>query len=139
MYSLIYASSAVQPFTPAELQNLLQVSRRNNELCDVTGMLLYKDGNFMQVLEGERAAVTAVQQKIATDPRHHGIIVLLSRDTPERQFPSWSMAFRDLDRHSGSRTLAGYDEFLNTPLNDGRFARDSSACQRLLSIFKRDM
>ncbi|MEP7187723.1 MAG: BLUF domain-containing protein, partial [Roseiflexaceae bacterium] len=60
MYYLSYASVAVTPFTSAALQALLLTSRRNNMQLGITGMLLYKDGEFMQVLEGEQAAVQAL-------------------------------------------------------------------------------
>jgi hypothetical protein len=138
MYSLTYVSSATRPFTQQELRSLLVVARTRNDRSGVTGMLLYKDGNFMQVLEGARDAVLAVKARIETDPRHRGILVLLSGDSPQRQFGSWSMAFRDLHGAEGLG-LAGYDEFMNTPLTDPRFVDEPSACQKLLMIFKRSM
>jgi hypothetical protein len=55
---IVYASSALQPFTTSELQGLLEQARPKKSTLAVTGMLLYKDGNFMEVLEGEEEAVT---------------------------------------------------------------------------------
>ncbi len=52
MFFLVYVSSAVVPFTPAALVDLLATSHKNNSKSAVSGMLLYKDGNFMQALEG---------------------------------------------------------------------------------------
>ncbi len=138
MYSLTYASSAIRPFTPEELRALLTVSRENNDRAGVTGMLLYKDGNFMQVLEGRREAVLTVKARIAADPRHRGFLVLLSGENPQRLFGSWSMAFRDL-HGAQDLSLDGYDEFVNTPLTDPRFVHEPAACQKLLMIFKRSM
>ncbi len=63
MFSLTYVSSAVRPFAEDELADLLAVSRQNNARLGITGMLLYKDGNFMQVLEGEEAEVRTLYEK----------------------------------------------------------------------------
>jgi hypothetical protein len=57
---LVYASAAAVPFTIAQLESLLTKARRKNSLCDVTGMLLYHEGSFFQVLEGPEAAVRKV-------------------------------------------------------------------------------
>jgi hypothetical protein len=48
------------------------------------------------------------------------------------------MAFRDLDAPS-TRSLSGFDEFLNTPLTDARFTREPSAIGKLLQVFKQSM
>jgi hypothetical protein len=138
MYSLTYVSSSVQPYSRDALHALLRVSRINNERDSVTGMLLYKDGNFMQVLEGERETVLATKARIDRDSSHRGILVLLSGEVPQRNFGTWSMAFRDLQAVRAEH-VPGYDEFLNVPLADERFTRDPAACQKLLRIFKRAM
>jgi hypothetical protein len=57
LYSLIYVSSAVRAFTAAQLRELLVVCEKNNRRDQVSGMLLYKGGNFMQVLEGPESSV----------------------------------------------------------------------------------
>ena len=51
MFHVVYVSSSTQTFTQSDLQMLLQKARDKNTQLDLTGMLLYKDGNFMQVLE----------------------------------------------------------------------------------------
>jgi hypothetical protein len=138
MFSLVYVSSAVTPFSQAELAGLLATCHRNNASRGITGMLLYKDGNVMQVLEGDEAAVLELHEKIGRDPRHHGMITLLQGPLQERQFPGWSMGFRDLrSRHAAAPT--GYSEFLNTPLTGQEFSADPTRCQRLLMMFKKSM
>ena len=139
MFSLTYVSSAVDLFSRDSLHELLRKSRRANEAAGISGLLLYRDGNFMQVLEGEPAAVQQTFRKIESDARHRGILVLLQQDDlTNRQFEGWSMAFRDLTAAS-TRALPGFDEFLNTPLTDPRFTRDPSAVGRLLQVFKSSM
>jgi FAD-dependent sensor of blue light len=138
MFFLAYVSSAVTPFTPAELHELLAKSHENNGQSNISGMLLYKDGNFMQVLEGEERDVRTLFDKIGRDRRHRGVLTLLQGPLAERQFPDWSMGFRDLNA-ADVMALPGYDEFLSTPLTDPRFASEPTRCQRLLTTFKKSM
>ena len=128
LFSLIYVSSAVETFSNEELVSLLQTRRGNNTADRVTGMLLYKEGNFMQVLEGEEEKVRRLHDRIQRDPRHRGLITLLEQRTAERQFSGWSMGFRNLS-DPGVRETPGYSEFLNVSLNDERFFRVHHGCK----------
>ncbi len=139
LLSLTYVSSAVELFSKSELKHLLAVSLENNAKRGVTGMLLYKEGNFMQVLEGDEREVRIVfYEKISADTRHKGIIVLLQGPVAERRFPHWDMGFRDLDS-LGAQDIPGYSEFLNTPLSGREFLADPTRSQKLLLSFKRSM
>jgi hypothetical protein len=138
MFTLVYVSSVVPPLSPAQLADLLSISRQRNSEVGITGMLLYKDGNVMQVLEGEEAAVQQLYSRIGRDPRHRGLQTLLQGPVEGRQFPDWSMGFRDL-RAGDLRATPGYNEFLNTPLTGQEFSSDPTRCQRLLMTFKRSM
>lgn len=97
MLSLVYVSSATRLFSDDDLKDLLRQSRDNNSRLDLTGMLLDKGGNFMQLLEGPDDALTALFAKIALDPRHRGVLELLRRPIEQREFSSWSMGFKSLD------------------------------------------
>lgn len=57
MIQLVYMSAALWRPTRSDLVTLLAKARQNNSQLGVTGMLLYHDGSFMQVLEGEEPAV----------------------------------------------------------------------------------
>jgi Sensors of blue-light using FAD len=138
MFSLVYVSSVVKPFSPTELAELLAVCHRNNAALGVTGLLLYKDGNVMQALEGDEADVLELHARIGRDPRHHHLLTLLQGPVNERQFPDWSMGFRDL-RARDAADAVGYSEFLNTPLTGQEFSSDPTRCQRLLMTFKQSM
>ena len=70
MVFLVYVSSAVKLFSDEELVQLLEASRENNSKIGVTGMLLYKEGNFMQLIEGPEESVRSLHAKISIDPRH---------------------------------------------------------------------
>ncbi len=111
MLSLIYVSTSVKLLNDEELLDILKVSRENNSSRDVTGLLLYKGGNFMQVLEGPDEVVEAVFETIKADPRHKDVIVLSREQISNRQFPAWEMAFQNLDNPE-VKNEPGYSQFL---------------------------
>jgi hypothetical protein len=137
LFSFIYVSSAVHPFSVSELEALLRACHENNSNLDITGMLLYKDGNFMQVLEGEEATVLKLAAKIHADCRHKGMITLWKGYTDERQFPDWSMGFCDLGSPK-AQNIPGYSDFLNTPLSGSEFLANPGRAQKLLLVFKKN-
>lgn len=94
MYHLMYVSHAKQLFTDDELSELLIKSRKNNNNLGITGMLIYRDGNFIQVLEGEEESVKNLYSIIQADKRHDGEIVICEGEIPQRQFGNWAMDFR---------------------------------------------
>lgn len=135
LFQIVYTSTASKLLSQTELRELLKRSVQRNTQAGITGLLLYKDGNFMQALEGEEPAVIALFAKISRDPRHHHVIPLIHESIEQRNFPNSAMAFRDLDT-AELRNLPGYSEFLNTPLNGELLAPDIPKCQRLLLLFK---
>ena len=138
MYHLVYVSSAVKPFTEQELIGLLAVSRKNNERDGITGMLLYRDGNFMQHLEGPKENVVSSMRRISLDPRHRGIIALLQGETKERTFSEWAMGFKTLSAET-AKEHPGFSDFLETPLNSEEFQVQPSRSLKLLQTFKEKM
>jgi hypothetical protein len=67
MFSITYISFSTQPFSARELLDLLAFARENNGKLAVTGMLLYREGSFMQVLEGRPANVHRLYTRIESD------------------------------------------------------------------------
>ena len=111
MHQVIYVSAATQLFSKAELLQLLTLVREKNQRLAVTGMLLYKDGDFIQLLEGEESVVKQVLDKIKVDRRHRYVTVILQNDVESRLFPDWSMGFRDLS-DPGLQEIPGFSNFL---------------------------
>lgn len=101
MFRILYVSGASQPITDALIDDILQTSRRNNERRGITGMLLAGDGVFLQVLEGEAAAVKALCARIRCDPRHRHFMVMTEQNVTGRVFGSWEMGFKRLDPARG--------------------------------------
>ena len=115
---------------------MLQKSTHRNTKAGITGLLLYKEGSFMQVLEGEEKPVKALFSKISHDPRHRNIITLIQERIEKREFAEAAMAFRDLE--TGEKP-SGYSDFLNRPLNGDEDAKDASKAKKLLLTFKKNM
>lgn len=93
-HRLVYVSTAIEKFTEAQLQEILLRSRENNTKLNVTGVLLYNDGNILQVLEGEKATIRGLYGKITQDHRHYGCIILQDTPSETRSFENWSMGFK---------------------------------------------
>lgn len=135
MLSLTYLSSASTLLDETTLAAILSDVRPRNEARGLTGMLLYSDGNIIQVLEGPPDAVEETFAAIQDDPRHRGILVMLREEVTERAFPDWSMGFRSV-RADEVRRLPGYTDFLRgSDLAEGLGDRAAPAYQ-LLEIFR---
>ena len=96
LVSLVYCSSATDPFDEQALVELLAASRDRNSARDITGMLLYRGGEFVQILEGPRSDVEDLMQAIGRDPRHTDVRVLIEEPLHERRFDEWTMGYHSL-------------------------------------------
>ena len=134
---LIYASSAMGMMSPQDLVDILKKSHENNSRLGITGMLLYRGGNFLQVLEGEEQIVDERFKVIMQDPRHRHVTLLVKRPVTKRQFENWEMGFTNIDTIDTS-TLPGYTPYLNEPFSSKRF-KDVSFAYAFLNMFKEEM
>ncbi len=88
--SLIYMSTAAECVDTQVLQQIASVNTRNNSAEGITGALLFHGGQFIQVLEGPRDAVSRCLQRIMRDERHHDVQLMRCGVVQERQFWEWS-------------------------------------------------
>lgn len=135
LYRLAYVSSARHLFPKAELLALLSQARDKNVRLGITGMLLYKEGNFMQLIEGEKTAIHALFAAISADSRHHESVVMVDEPITERSFENWSMGFYDL-ADPVLQTLPGFSPFMNRSLDSQTFGDDPSGCLALFQLFR---
>lgn len=138
MIYLLYVSSATRLLGEAELVALLQKARTNNARTGITGMLLYSNGNFIQVIEGEESVVLSLHQKIVNDPRHSNLITLLQRPLTERMFGNWTMGFRNLGEES-EETLPGFTRFLAETQKPENLTQNAERVYKLLLTFRETM
>ena len=134
MFHLVYTSQAVTALSGAELLAQLPVYRQKNLRLAVTGLLLYKDGEFMQALEGDEATVRALFARISQDPRHERVHLLTTVEVPRRQFPQWSMGFKNLDEID-IRTVPGYTPHPDLPARHQRGCWQASVVMGMLGAF----
>lgn len=120
----IYASTAETPLSGEALNSLLKTAREKNAAQDITGILLYDEGAFFQVLEGPADGVAALFRKITLDRRHHKIVKLISEPIEYRSFEGWSMGHAEL-RASELCEIEGMNDFFQSgkcfiDLDEGR-------------------
>jgi hypothetical protein len=100
---VIYVSSAMPDVSEHDTLKFLNEARTANRKHDVSGMMLYIGGYFLQVLEGEPAMVDRVCSTIFRDERE--MRVILRETIAEREFPEWTMGFEAVEPAEASRLL----------------------------------
>ena len=96
MHHLIYLSQATVPFDGDQLAHLLAQARQFNTAHGLTGILLYGNDQFLQVLEGEAATVHRLYARICQDPRHREVTTYADEPIAARIFSDWQMAYHPL-------------------------------------------
>ncbi|TGE22730.1 BLUF domain-containing protein [Hymenobacter metallicola] len=93
IYQIVYRSQAVHPLSTDALHELLVQSQQYNAHHQITGLLLYSAGRFVQVLEGPEAAVRVLYARIQADTRHWQVVTVGEGPEPVRRFAEWTMGF----------------------------------------------
>jgi hypothetical protein len=96
LIEIAYTSRAPKLYSSAELLELLQQAKQYNQNNNITGLLLYKNGAFFQVLEGELNVIETLFVKISRDFRHYDVLKLYQSPLAQRHFSGWAMAFYDV-------------------------------------------
>ena len=119
MHELIYTSAATEKMSEGGLISLLEQSWLNNERLDITGLLVYHNREFIQILEGQEERVAELFDKISLDGRHTSVRVCWQNEIEQRNFLNWSMAFVHTD-HIDAERLVDAAAVLNetVPLRD---------------------
>ncbi|MBX0290189.1 BLUF domain-containing protein [Hymenobacter sp. HSC-4F20] len=137
LHHLVYQSVATTPMTEPELEMLLTQSRAWNEAHGLTGLLLYSNGNIMQVLEGTQEEVHYIFSRIELDQRHFGVTKLSDGPIHGRNFFQWSMGFRAVNPEAFGQ-LAGYQDPENPAAHLATYSEnDNLSLYGLLCSFSR--
>lgn len=132
VFQLIYRSKASYFFSEDDLIALLRQAREHNTQNNITGLLLYGYGNFIQLLEGgEKDVKNLFFKHIEKDARHRDSVVLQQTFVEKRLFKDWSMAFQSLDSEQ-LRDLKGYLD----PQKKSSEGRNMLAPLRLLELMQ---
>jgi len=109
----------------SKLYKILVQARSANDKKDVTGLLVFCDGVFLQIIEGEREIVVDLMKKIEDDPRHKDIKVISDIDVNARTFSAWRMAYvtpspRELANWAGLHSTTTVEDTLAALQRDNR-------------------
>ncbi len=138
LINIIYISAATNSLSDSELLSILVPAKHYNERNNITGMLLYCDGHFIQVLEGSRETVTALFAKIQADERHTMVQKLIEATIEHRCFPDWSMGFHAFDSDELAK-IEGYKAFITEFKNKGAVTKNARIAFQLLESFRQTM
>jgi hypothetical protein len=114
LWQMVYASAASSEFAPSDLDEVLRVARERNALIGVTGMLLYVESSFLQILEGDINRLDLLFDRIKDDPRHTQILLLLRAPIDQRSFTSWTMGYSQVT-FGEIQEASGVNTFFATP------------------------
>ena len=128
MIHLIYISSATSWPSEDDLIELLAQSRTRNLKQNITGMLLYNNATYMQVLEGEAEDVHDIYDSILKDSRNTGNVILCEEEISQRNFPDWSMGFKNLEIGS-PEDIPGFNDLFN-----GKFDKEIASKNKAKSM-----
>ncbi|MEQ1636667.1 MAG: BLUF domain-containing protein [Methylococcales bacterium] len=137
LHCLVYVSLTNQEMTDDHLQSLLKKAREKNERLDISGMLLYRDGFFMQALEGELDDIEELYNIIKADSRHRDVLLVYKKPMKQRGFPDWTMGFNKIAADD-LKSITGYTQFLQNPTPDF-FLQRASEAEALLDQFKHQL
>ena len=131
IFQIIYASTTSYLYTEKELNNLLEQSRTANLKIGITGLLAYKDGNFMQTIEGQEQKIMELMLKISRDTRHHGIILMFKGFIERREFSNWSNLSGD--------SSEGFSDFLISDKSEHEKKISAGKAKTLMLNFRKIM
>ena len=86
---------------PEDFTNILNTARKDNPARDITGMLFYDQGKFIQIIEGEKQELDKLMDILNSDVRHKNIQVLINAAVPQRELKDWNMEAFDISSHIG--------------------------------------
>ena len=100
LFELTYRSKARPDITEKEISEILTVATTRNEQYEISGCLVFHNGIFVQILEGNKENVLAIFEKIKRDIRHSKVELLWEGTCSERAFPKWDMAYLGLNKNA---------------------------------------
>ncbi|EHL29273.1 BLUF domain-containing protein [Legionella drancourtii] len=112
LIQIIYASIANINFDDTNLIELLTEAREKNSHLNVTGMLLYCDYNFFQIIEGQERIIQTLFKNIKNDPRHKNVTTIVEEPIQSRSFAKWTMGFANATKAQLSM-IEGMNDFFN--------------------------
>jgi len=111
-YAISYVSTATRDLNEEEIENILTSSEKNNNKNNVTGLLLFSEGNFFQIIEGSKEQINELYKKIENDSRHRNIIKLFQKRIHKESFDGYKSDFISEDTRYNSERLNNYEKYI---------------------------
>lgn len=115
--TICYISDSQRPNSLDDLNALYEKARENNSKFNITGILIYKSGNFLQVLEGEHKTVDNTFERIAADSRHKNIFKVINTPIDQRIFQDYNFGFTIINKKEELKNLNDYLDWLKNADN----------------------
>jgi len=135
MLQVSYVSRSSEPMSSEQLLALLLQCRKNNAENAVTGMLLYKDGTFLQVIEGEDEVIDQLVDLILDDPRHAQVQILSRKSISSREYADWSMGFEQVT-DARLEGVEGLKDFAASDFNFDYLVGNEAVVSQLMDHFR---
>ena len=137
MIQITYLSSATRAMSQADLEDILRTARENNARLGITGMLLYGNKTFIQILEGEEGVVHELVKTIKRDPRHTNFQIVKQKPIEQHEYADWSMGFK---RVSGEdfEAVKGLKHFEEKDFNTTFLEGHASIVDSLMDHFRKE-
>lgn len=135
MIQVSYLSRATRDMSATDLLSLLMHAREKNTASGITGLLLYGNGTFLQVIEGEDAVIDGLVDRLGRDSRHADVRILSRRAVPERQYSDWSMGFEQVSE-GALGAVEGLRGFGVADFTFDELARNEAAIERIMDHFR---
>ena len=97
MFCIVYKSKAISNIGLTQIEAMLEKARLFNSANNITGCLLFYEGEFIQYMEGNQVKVLKLFDKISLDKRHTKVQLLSHGQIEKREFNNWSMAFKSVN------------------------------------------
>lgn len=92
-YAISYVSTAHVDLHQQEVEDIMRQTNEYNNGREITGLLLYNERSFFQLIEGEKKTIRDLYEKIAQDSRHRDIIKFLEKPVTRPSFDGYMTDF----------------------------------------------
>ncbi len=103
-YAICYVSTANQGISSSEIVEILQQTESRNNKLGINGLLVFSEGTFFEVIEGEKLMIKELFETIREDDRHKNLIIIFEKDNYKKifndedpTFISENMLYRKMD------------------------------------------
>lgn len=134
IYHLAYFSNSTERLSVEQMEKMLVKFRQRNQKRGITGILLYLDRCFLQIIEGTKEGVEGLFNIIKDDPRHDEILRIFAGKKEERTFKDWSMGFEVIGIEK-FKDMAGFNNLSNEDFIEQVIKTNHPRVVRTLKVF----